>query len=258
MPRSCRTRPRAVRNTATLAAVTAVFLTACSSPETTYTGATGQQVTVSWADYPGEAGQDDEQVRRAPTQDEVEELSTDLFDDIEVALTEEYELDWYSREEGDGPLWFRTEGNGYGGESAYTSYNSPQRQATGIPTDPADWDRVVQIVDEVVQDHGLGPLVMHETYAGERQQSAEAYGTDPDGWPYWNGMASGDAGWFTLGLTDRTRRPDTADDDGDGWPARSIDLFYGATTIADDQRATFDERLAPFEGLEQPEATHSD
>ncbi|PPK98335.1 hypothetical protein CLV92_10130 [Kineococcus xinjiangensis] len=248
------------------AATAAALLTGCTtSPTTTYTDAAGREVTVDWADYPGHAGLDADDALAAPPQEEAERVADALLADLQAALAERHGLELAPH--GDDAGWFPSGGNGYGGSSAYVTYNSAQRRTGDLPDDPRVWRGVVETVSEITREHGLGPVLLDHEQTGhawqqdERRERERSSGTtDPDGFWAWDGVARDGAQWLSLDLTDVTRHvdPRRVEDRRElGLPLRSVVLFYGVTTIADEHRDTFRQRLEPFRGLERPAATHS-
>ncbi|AUI51615.1 hypothetical protein [Arthrobacter crystallopoietes] len=127
--------------TAAFSAALAVLLVGCaSSPTTTYQTESGQQITVDWAEYPGHAYSAAEDVLHAPPAEELEAVSTKLLGEIEARLTDEFGLAWEDGPD-DGGNFFPQEGNGYGGDSLYVSFNSAPRESRTVPEDPRDWHR---------------------------------------------------------------------------------------------------------------------
>lgn len=250
---------------ATMAALLAVVTVGCSvSPTSTVTRDDGSTVTVSWADYPGSADNDTEAVLAAPHQDEVEPLVDALFVEIQDVLDSGFELAWSTTgDEG----WYPTIGNGYGGESMLTTYNSQSLETDSVPGSAADWQVIVDRISEVTERHGLGPITLdHDAVSPSedpevwRSDFTDRFGTDdPDEFWMWNGSALGDSQWLWVTIIDVDRDPTgKAAEEYDGDTGRMIGLFYGATTIQDGQRDAFMRSLQPFDGLEKPPASQSD
>ena len=256
---STRSRRRALACVTALTAFAA--LSGCAgSPTTTFVDATGAEVTVDWADYPGSPGLDANDVLSAPPKERIGQVESALIAEIEQALTAEFDLDWRTAREGQ---WFPYGGNGYGGESAYVVYNSPDYVSDTVPRGSDDWRRVVEIVSEVTESRGLGPVELdHERTDADADYLLDRFGTtEPDDYWQWTGAGHGTSQWLSIALTDVSR-----DDSGEaakewddsGLPAQSISVSYGATTLPAGDRADFERRLAPFDGLEQPPTTTSD
>lgn len=252
---------------ATTAALFLVMITGCSaSPTTTVTRDDGSTVTVNWADYPGSADHDTEAVLAAPHEDEVEPLVDALFADIQEALDSEFELAWsITGDEG----WYPTSGNGYGGESILTTYNSQSLETDSVPSSTADWQIIIDRLSQVTESHGLGPVILdHDTVSPAedpevwRSDFTDRFGTDdPNKFWMWNASASRNSQWLWVTVVDVDRDPTgkaAEEFDADENTGHMIGLFYGATTIRDDGRNAFIRALEPFEGLEKPPASQSD
>ena len=255
---------RSALTSATIAAI--AVLTGCAAaPTTTITDADGSTVIVDWADYPGHAGIDAAQLVNAPPEQEVEAVSSALLDAIGAQLSDRFGVTFTV--EGD-DIWTASQGNGYGGESLLTSYNSAARETSTIPSAPDDWRAIVAIVTEEAIRAGLGPVVLdHESESYLRDESwqkdtRERFGTDdPDQFWSWSGFAYGDSQWLSISLSDARR-------DASGEAVReakkfdsqgqSISVFYGATTVQADSRIEFAEKIKPFIGLTPPPSTTSD
>lgn len=238
-------------------------LVACApSPTTTYTDASGAEVTVDWEDYPGSEGTIAEDVLSGPREADVESIEAALVSAVQARLSAEFSLEWTdTREAG----WFDQRGNGYGGISRYITYNSRDHVSLGIPASTADWERVVAIVSEQTRAFGLGDVVLdhvRDATASDREWRAEQYGTDdPDEYWVWTGSAVGGSHWLAVSLVDVERDPSgraAEEYDEFDWQPQSISLSYGATVVPDDERAAFERELAPFRGLAQPPGTSSD
>ncbi|MCU1437245.1 MAG: hypothetical protein JWP66_332 [Naasia sp.] len=254
-------RRRAIPRAAALAAAIGALAGCASPPTTTYTAANGASVTVDWREYPGHADQDPDQVLQAPVAEEVAERAENVLGAIERRLAEEFGFDW---EDGPGEsVLVRTGGNGYGGDSLYVVYNSTTRESLTVP-DFADWNRVLEIVDAVAPAYGFEPVRLDSVSV-----TGEEYGVGPEqkdekGAWQWNGVALAPGQWLSVGVVDVERdasgeaAEEMAGSVEHGWNPRSVSLSYGATTLHHRDRASFLERLAPFQGLPRPEPTTSD
>ncbi len=241
----------------TLASLAAV--SGCApSPTTTYVDKSGAEVTVDWADYPGSPGIDATDVLSAPPKEQIDQVESALIAEIEQALSAEFDLDWRREREGQ---WFPYGGNGYGGESAYVVYNSRDYVSDTVPRGADDWRLAVDIVSEITGSRGLGPIDLDHELAGA-DDLLERFGDgEADDYWQWTGTAYGTSQWLSVALTDVSK-----DDSGEaaeewrdrGWPAQSIAISYGATTLPAGERAEFERRLAPFAGLDLPPGTTSD
>ncbi|WP_264670318.1 hypothetical protein [Arthrobacter sp. VKM Ac-2550] len=245
-------------------AALAVLLAGCASSPTTTYQAGGQEITVDWAEYPGHAYTAAEDVLQAPPAEELEAVSGKLLGEIEARLTDEFGHAWEDGPD-DGESFFPQEGNGYGGDSLYVSFNSVPRESLAVPEDPQDWQRAVDIVSEVTESYGLGKLELGNLEPALAEETAERLGsTELQHQWQWFGDAYGQSQWVSLTLTDVERDPTgeaVEEMKGSieyGWNPRSITISYGATTVRNEDREQFLAALEPFEGLDRPEATTSD
>lgn len=241
-------------------------LAACTPlPSTTYTNASGQEVTVNWRDFPGPAGVDPNGILAAPVKEDAEAVSAELLLDIKTALSQEFGVVWESW--GDAS-WHTPSGNGFGGKTKSTTYNSVRWFSNTAPAATADWDRIVEIIDGFTQAQGLGKVMLEHNRGYYRQIPSsdkdllERFGTtDPREAYVWFGTAYGASQWLSVEIHHAGRDPRgkaAAEYRELKQPAASISLDYGVTTLARDDVAAFKKALEPFTGLEQPAATTSD
>ena len=250
---------RAIAPCAVIAAV-AVLGGCAPSPTTTYLDPSGAEVTVDWADYPGSPGLDATDVPSAPSKEDIEQVESALIAEIEQALGTEFDLDLQPSGEA---RWFPAGGNGYGGESAYVVFNSQDHVSDTVPRGADDWRRVIDIVSGITDTGGLGPVELdHERADADAGYLFEQFGTDePDDYWQWTGAAYGSSQWLSIALTDVAKdgSGEAAKEWRDGsWPAQSIAISSGATTLPRGELAGFEHRLAPFSGLDMPPTTTSD
>lgn len=249
------------------AAVIAGCIAGCSqAPTSTIVTDAGEEKTISWADYPGHAGTDAEQVLAAPTPNETERRAQAILSEIEAVLSRDYGLRWSA--DGDAAGWYPQSGNGYGGESYLVTYNSQSRVSDDVPDGPEAWREVLADINDILAGHGLDPVVLdHESspYLDDAQWQEELHQrfgtTDPDEYWQWTATSYSDSQWLNFTLTDTSK--DAAGRAADearafGWPLRAVGLSFGATTIPADQRDEFRHALEPFQGLDKPEPTTSD
>lgn len=227
----------------TVAAVVALLMTGCAPPATTTTtDADGNTVTVDWVDYPASAGMPADDVLALPVAEGVEARVDQLISEVQAALEAEYRIsEWTTRNEGG---WFPEEGNGYGGASLLTTYNSASYEAEiRIPIE--QWDDVIDTVRTITQRYEITEE-MSDTYFEE--------------YPEWMRVGSFHRGaeFFDIFIQDDTLNPDHNTGDSDDGLVTGVSLFYGITTISEDDRDEFIQRAAPYEGLKLPEATTSD
>lgn len=253
-----------------LTASAAFALTACTpSPQTTYVAENGQEVTVDWVDYPGQAGVDSAQVLLAPSAEETRDRSVAILGEIEARLSDEFGLVWENAPSGDGQRvdgdFYLSQGNGYGGESLYVTFNALGRESLSIPASDEDWDRIIVIIAEITQSYGLGDLNSDGLEMMENSdERAPLAGESLGSYWQWGGTAYGRSQWVYVSLMDVDRDETGAaleDMKGSieyGWNPRSINISYGATILPAADRALYVRRVAPFEGLARPAATSSD
>lgn len=228
------------------------------APTTTYEGADGEAVTVSWEDYPAHAYTAPQNALAVPAEHEVRPRWEAIKLEIAERLNR-WDLDFEPVLD-DG--WYPQQGNGYGGASSLIAYNSEEQLTTGIPP-KQDWPELVALVDEVLAEHGIDPIVLDledPSMMGPDDWLVEHYGsTDPDEWSTWTGTASAGGEWLSLVITNDElfpgeREPETDELRGEHW----VSFSYGATTVLDAERERFERRIAPFRGLEPPSPTRSD
>ncbi len=218
---------------------------AAASPTTTYTDASGEEVTVDWRDYPAHAGIDADAVLAAPVAEDVEAR----WEQIRVAVVDaiDAELDgaldaasWSERGEGG---WNDQVGNGYGGESMLSTYNSGSWEAE-IVLPREDWDRVIAAAGAELAEWGITGVGPEPTEVPEWLDFGDFF----EG-PEFVSVAVQDASLDADAHSGALER---------GWLVSGISLFYGIQTIAEADRDAFTAAAAPFAGLERPEPTSSD
>ena len=125
--------------TTTVMVAASLALGACaSSPTSTYTNADGQSITVDWKDYPVHAGTLSEDILAAPAKEDAEGVSEAMLTEIVTALDAEFGLQWAASGESG---WFPSNGNGYGGKSLTTTWNSVSWNSRTAPAETADWEK---------------------------------------------------------------------------------------------------------------------
>lgn len=242
-----------------LAGGLALLLVACApaSPVSEYTAANGSRVEVRWRDYPGHAGMAADQVLQAPVAEKVDERARNVMRAIERRLSAEFGLEWE-----DGPVeggLYPQEGNGYGGDSLYVTYNSGTRESLGVP-DFSEWQRVLDVVDGAAPAYGFEAVNLDAVMvAGEEFGVGPERARDEGVWE-WGGTARAAGQWLNVSITDVRRDTSGKAESraGGAGNGQAIALSYGATTLHQRDREVFLERLQPFLGLERPPATTSD
>lgn len=243
--RAVRPAVRAAAIVVTAALTVTLAGCAAASPTTTYTDASGQEVTVDWRDYPAHAGIDADTVLEAPVAEEVEarweQIRAAVVDAIDAELDGRLDASsWSERGEGS---WSDQVGNGYGGESMLSTYNSGSWEAE-IVLPPEDWAGVIAAAEAELAQWGITGVGPEPTEVPEWL----VYGDFFEG-PEFVSIAVQDASLDADAHSGALER---------GWLVSGISLFYGIQTIAEADRDAFTAAAAPFSGLERPEPTSSD
>lgn len=230
-----------------LAAGMLVTMTGCvgvwpfNSPKTTYVNDAGDEVTVDWRDFPGTVGIEIEQVFDAPSVEQTAAREREALAAVQEALEQFVEEpgSWESVGEGG---WFTNGDNGYYGTSMLQTYNSPSWQfEVTIPV--SSWDSVLDAAEEA-----LAELGMTHRYDDEFDSTVSD----------WLRSATFSAGpeFLSISVEDAALDPQALGEaQGEDRMIAGITLFYGTSTIAEGERAEFEQRVAPYLGLEMPEAT---
>jgi hypothetical protein len=231
------------------------------SPTTVVTDPSGRETTLSWADFPGEPYVEPVDVLAGPRAEEVEARGDALLDDLQRAVNRHTpELDWHTGTEGG---VFEHDGNGYGGETLHSTYNSAERSTTEVPD---DWPALAAALDAELTAQGFGPIAWefdrepyaHQTAAERDAEVVETHGSlDPDEMWMWLGAAHDGTIWVSVVLADVDRgvgAPDAADQRS----PQLLSLMVGGTVIAAADERAYRDGTAPFDGLARPATTHSD
>lgn len=228
-----------------------IALSACvASPESTYTNAAGESVTVDWSDYPASAWLGVEEILAGPRASDVPERSEQLLAEIRAQLAEEFDIAAWAvagEPQGNGD-WFHMRENEYGGESLLVTFNSPGWDGeASIPR--ADWERAVDVIAGVAAEYGLD----------ERWHDTDL--TPPfDQWMRSETLTRGAGSeWVSVLVQDANLDPSREaleEAAKHGWLVSGVSISYGITTVRDQDLAEFQRRAAPFAGLERPEASH--
>lgn len=127
--------------------------------------------------YPGIKGKDPQDALNQPSLEEVRADAESLFADIRERLTQEFGYEWV--QVGDEDL--RPERNGYGGESMLLEYTSTGWATTEPIQDFQRKLQVMDVIDQVVLDHGLYGLYAFNDPAVsgiDPSMIAKLYGSD--------------------------------------------------------------------------------
>jgi hypothetical protein len=243
-----------------LAVILAV--TGCTIPPvTSVERADGTVVTLTWADYPGHAYVDAEDVLATPDIDRIEAHGRSLMEAIQSAVAAEVGIGLELL--GDGGHWSPFQTNGYGSPSLLTSYSCCSLVAETIPAEYSDWMRIYEVVGRISREFGAGPMIREQDQAWMRDDPAQlaefdkTWGTGVDGeYSLLAAMTTGSGQTVMLTIEDPARRLAASDAEKEIEPRISVD--YSATVIERGKRSEFEERLAPFTGAEKPDSTEWD
>jgi hypothetical protein len=145
--------------------------------------------------------------------------------------------------------------------------NSLGHQTTSVPIAWADKRRVMAILEEVGARHGYSaPTFDSEAeYLTDEDRRREFGGVTAQTQVILSGILEGPTGqWIVFNIQDLSNDVDgtfadrLAPGKEEGLQVNTIALLYGANALLPEaDRAEFERRLAPFDGLEQPEPTES-
>ena len=231
------------------------------SPTTIVTGPGGQQVELSWADYPGEPYIDPADVLAAPRAEQAEEVGELLLDDLQRAVDAHAPgLAWERADEGG---VFEHDGNGYGGATMHRTSNSA---GLWVAQAPDDWPALSAALDTELARHGFDAIVWDFDRAPLPQQSqaerdadvvAQHGSLDPSAMWLWAGAASRGAEWVSVVLSDVDRGVG-APEDASSAPQQQLAITVGATVISEVDEDAYSSGISPFDDLQRPSPTHSD
>lgn len=264
MPRRRRAAPAALFSLAA-AGLVAALVVSCSlldpaPPTETVVDERGQESALSWADYPGEGTIEPEDVLAAPRAEEVEAHAERVLADLQAAVDAQVPgLAWSRGLEGG---IYPHEGNGYGGTTLHRTLNSAEVMTAEVPD---DWSATVAAIEAALAEHGYGPVQWdferepypHETPAERDAEIRAANGSlDPAQMWQWMGDARDGSMWVTVMLADVDRGVGAPADAAQRTP-RLLGFMVGGTVIAAGDEQAYRDGVAPFEGLERPDPTHS-
>lgn len=221
-----------------------------------------------WAAYPGTAWIDSEAVLGKPGEQELEAASDDLVADVRAAVSNEYDIVWTPAGTNPGS----TVENGYGGESLLGYWRGERWTGELVDPDADARERIHEIIEEVGAEHGVDDFALSNDRDASSIDHANNYGSDDrDEQAYWQSMATGglhpdytlfaevyDSSFPTgpgyFGWT--PRQADGSSIEG-AEPTLYVSLLPSAFgTLADGDRAEYEERLAHYAGLEKPEGEY--
>ncbi|MFS0911130.1 hypothetical protein AB3M89_05015 [Microbacterium sp. 179-I 3D2 NHS] len=241
-------------NVATVGGVSALQTSASGS----YEGVKSEEQRHAEA-YPGIKGTDPQQTLAQQSLEEVRAQADELFAEIRTRLTDEFGYTWVAV--GDEDL--RPERNGYGGESMLVEFTTVG-WATNEPIQ--DYERkleVMEVIDEVVVDHGLWDLYSFNDPAisgMDPSMIAKLYGSDDprtqDTWEYYtenfpdplrfyatiDDLSHDDDGSFRVAREAQSART--------GEPLEGLQLVVIASgVLSEADRAEFESRLDEYPGF---------
>ncbi|WP_449407214.1 DUF4064 domain-containing protein [Microbacterium maritypicum] len=208
--------------------------------------------------YPGIKGTDPEQTLRQQSLEQVQADAESLFTDIRARVTAEFGYEWVAVGDED----FRPERNGYGGESMLVEYTS----ASWATTEPIqDYDRklaVMDLIDDVVAEHGMSYLYsFNDEFSGiDPSMIAKLYGSeDPrqqHTWEYYTENYP-DPLRFYANIYDLSKDPTgdfrtarEAQSARTGEPLEGLQITVIASAVLSDaDRAEFEEKLKEYPGF---------
>jgi len=241
-------------NVATVGGMSALQTSASGN----YDGAKSEEQKHAEA-YPGIKGTNPQDVLSQQSLEAVRADADSLFADIRERLTDEFGYTWV--QVGDEDL--RPERNGYGGESMLYEYTSVG-WATNEPIQ--DYDRkleVMQVIDEVVVDHGLWNLYSFNEPAVsgiDPTMIAKLYGSDDPRtqhtWEYYTENYP-DPLRFYANIYDLTNDPSgdfrtnrEAQGARTGEPLEGLQLsVLGSAVLSEADRAEFEQKLQDYPGF---------
>ncbi|MCH1884020.1 hypothetical protein [Agrococcus sp. ARC_14] len=242
------------------AVVTGCALMSPAPPTTTVSDEDGQESSLSWADYPGEGAVEPADVLAAPRAEQVEAVAEEQLAALQAGLEPAVPgLVWSRGLEGG--VYPHGE-NGYGGATLHQTLNSSELLTAEAPD---DWPALVAVIEATLAEHGYGPIEWdfdrepwgHETPA-ERDAEVIATNGSLDRAQMWQWIGTANAGsmWVTVMLADVDRGVG-APADAEQSPPQLVAFMVGGTVIAEADEQAYRDGVAPFEGLERPEPTHS-
>ena len=209
--------------------------------------------------YPGIKGTDPQEALTQQSLEEVRAEADSLFADIRERITAEFGYEWVPV--GDEDL--RPERNGYGGESMLIEYTSVGWATTAPIQDYAVKLEVMDVIDDVVGEHGLAYLYSFNGEYSNMDPSmiAKLYGSDDPReqhtWEYTTDNFP-DPLRFYANLYDLSNDPDggfrasrEAQNARTGEPLEGLQIVVIASAVLSDaDRAEFEERLQDYPGFD--------
>ena len=218
-----------------------------------------------WEDYPATAWNDADAVLDDAGEEAVIARSDDLMDDIRAAVSAEFDIEWAT----DGANAPSTVDNGYGGQSMLRTWRGERWLGVIEARDAGARQRIQEILQRVGAEHGADEFVLSNDRDATGTQLAQEFGaSDRADQAYWQSTLSGgphrthavfaevyDGSYPTadgyLGWTPR-------DSDGGAADPSTPTIWVSIVPSAYDllpqgDRDEYEERLADYAGLEQPD-----
>ncbi|MBT2484144.1 MULTISPECIES: hypothetical protein [unclassified Microbacterium] len=209
--------------------------------------------------YPAIKDTDPQQTLSQQSLEEVRAQADELFADIRTRLTEEFGYTWTQVRDED----LRPERNGYGGESMLAEYTSAGWATNEPIQDYARKLEVMDVIDEVVLEHGLWNLYAFNDPAISGMDPAviaKLYGSDDprtqNTWEYYTENYP-DPLRFYANIYDLSNDPDggfrtarEAQNARTGEPLEGLQLVVIASgVLSEADRAEFEEKLKDYPGF---------
>jgi hypothetical protein len=220
------------------------------------------QREVFWRDYPGIPELEPEDILAGPTLEEGEAAGRALLEEIEMALTAEFGLEWAPPSIGNGDQVAFPAENFYGGASMLRTLNVQGRQSTSVPATWTEKDRALEIIASVAARRGFTEFTLdHDSEHMTAADLKESFGgVTPEESVIVSGMLEGPKGqWLMFTMQDLSldadgRFTEQAEASAEyGSLPNSISVMYGANGLLPGaDRAEFERRLAPYVGLDRP------
>lgn len=208
--------------------------------------------------YPGIKGTDPQQILRQQSLEQVQAEAESLFTDIRARVTAEFGYEWVQVGDED----FRPERNGYGGESMLVEYMSSGWATTAPIQDYTQKLAVMDLIDDVVAEHGLAYLYsFNDEYSGiDPSVKTKLYGSEDarqqHTWEYYTENYP-DPLRFYANIYDLSQDPTgdfrvarEAQNARTGEPLEGLQLTVIASAVLSEaDRAEFEEKLKEYPGF---------
>jgi len=221
-----------------------------------------------WSDYPGIAWIDSEAVLDEPSEEETIAASAELNRHIREAISEEFDVDWSTGDSGPPTAT----SSGYGTDSMLHNWTGERWRGEISAVDAGARERIQEIVEQTGAQHGADEYTLYNDLEATDKQRAEQYGAaDRDRQANWQaGLNGGPHPTHSIFAEVYDNSYPTAPDytgwvprDSSGEPISAseptiyIALMSSANRLLPDgDRAEYEERLAPYAGLQKPDGEY--